>query len=474
MKTVQAGLLAEHFPTPEYQKIYKAIGFIRFSEGTFTPQQIYIQLNESIPQNVIYDLAQNGRVSDGTVDKGLMDEFEANIKNLIWFDTLKQYSKTLQDVIGYVAKLTVTPFHELKGDELSKVLEQILSELSYLETGHQNVEFSLIPELDKLESGHGVEPVATGMTWLDAVTTGGLRTGRMLSIAGRYKGGKTRLANNLALRLAMNDYKSETSPVVLFASYENMRWNILADFMAMLSVHWLNQKGLVDKVYIRNQRSIPHGMLSADILSNVWTSARKRSISWEKLVSDPQCEAIKYALGLLRKLSEDRLYVLSTTPESGNLRSIPDLVKFIHMIRMKHPDRPIFVFIDHVIHAVRGGKDYDKLMIGTEQAKDLLNLENVGVILLAQLNEAAIRGEFSDGYVGVKGGGALSQVTNYLMSIQYPYTEEIPKEGFPSQMEKISDPHKMSVTMAYSRHGTGGVDVKTILPMHVTSGWITE
>ena len=279
--------------------------------------------------------------------------------------------------------------------------------------------------------------ISTGIPWIDALTGGIASDGRLWWIGGAYKSRKTTLAWNILLSaLLTNDDIS----CAMLNKEINIRYNNAA-LVAMLAAGCLKAKGL-----LRDKQNV----ISADNLYR----ARAGYKRWEL----QYVEAVDWAIARYWQL-EKRLRLYDAQPERGGLHDLASIERVIKRDIALYGGRVFFIDYLQLFHAP--GEIYERVSAMSLALQSLAVRYNVTLFVLAQLNEETIRHGVSGYSPGVKGGGDPAQTANYFLITRY-------KQG-----EYENDDTKLQIEMKLSRHGIGG-GVKTALDIDAASGLLLE
>lgn len=344
-----------------------------------------------------------------------------------------------------IGKILATQFDDFEGKPTEVIVSQGIDVLSALTTHAktQSVKANEIAaEFRTFMDTDPTEGISTGIHWIDDLTNG-FSKGDMWWVAGAYKMRKTTLMLNMCLHAA----KSGAS--VAFLSREMSKKQVIAQMVSMLAVGDLMTTGEYD-----SQNSA--GQYLNWISGRSLIVARKKYKHWTKR----KVEAIDKGIYDFNAFG-DHLRIYDSSPENGNLSDIASAQLVIKK------DKFLFnsdvMFIDYLqLFDAPGAQLFDKTSYSARAFQQATKQNDVALCIAAQRNEDAIKNSNGSDYSpGIKGGGDPAATADFVMQTLYKFGAD-------------ADENMLKITMALSRHGSGGGDVNYLAPIHPNSGLLLE
>lgn len=322
-----------------------------------------------------------------TADEKLEVDFDSNVKLLKQYGQRTDVIETLEDGIKRLRE----------GDELDKVVDAVVSGTSSSDS--QEISGETAGEgaarVRHLLSAAPAPCIPTGFDFIDEVT-GGLRSQRLWILAGPYKSRKTTIGYNMIL----NAYRAGKSPAVM--SLENTYDTMLMSFVAMLAIEWLLKQ---NKVQYAPDASVY--WISADGLLQAGSGYK----NWSPL----KVQAIDYAIEEMERVGKGiRFY--DTSPKYGGLSDFTSIRRAVRRDMRLHKG-DVFL-VDHQGLVDGQGEVYEDTRSVSKSFQRLSRIDQphpITLIVLAQLNENAVKGE-ANYSAGVKGGGDTAANCDYLLT----------------------------------------------------------
>lgn len=283
------------------------------------------------------------------------------------------------------------------------------------------------------------EPViTTGIRWLDN-NTGGIQRGQNWWIASAYKMRKSTLMRIMALGAA------RSGASVTIAAREGSQQLLNAQFVAMLAAEHLLKHGHYAGV---DKHGVPLNAISASLLLRLKNRYRTQ-------LDAHQVAAVDYGIQEFKRLGK-RLRIYDASTENGALSDLASVQTVV--LRDKEMYGMDVLFVDYL--QLLGGNRaniYENVSYAAQQLQHMALRHNIGVVVLAQLNEESVRGNNEGHSPGVKGGGDPAAAADFLFQTGYP----MDAEGKP-----MFD--QLRITIKLARHGAYGQSEN--FPMHPASG----
>ena len=258
----------------------------------------------------------------------------------------------------------------------------------------------------ELEAGN-VNLIPTGMDWFDELA-GGLWSGMDHCISAAYKMGKSTLMRNWVLTAAEAGH-----PVDVFNA-EGGREMFALDCQAMLATRWLINNG------VRDLR------MSGLFLRRVWAKKETAILKPEELRAVWQAKADWAKLPIWVWDARD------------GITDLPALAGQVRRSKLEHGMQA--AYLDYSQLFGKGDTIFDRQSATALALQRLAAVENVAVVVLAQLNEATInKGDTHS--PGIKGGGDQAAASDFL------FTTKIDEDC----------PNALTVTLKLSRHTRRGI-----------------
>ncbi len=327
--------------------------------------------------------------------------------------------------VGLLVKLRSVGRNLAKIDDITKLNESIeqaavgLSAISAFNTDRKGDAKSVFNSAwAEVEAFNG-EGILTGLTWFDRLT-GGIWSGFNYWLNAAYKSGKSTVLRNIALNVSRAGH-----PIDIYCA-EGSREMFVLDCVAMIASGLMLDRGV-----LTNQLR-----LSGLFIKRVWRN--------QALLSKEEYECINESKQIWKKLP------IRVWDSRDGIRDRATLKHIVKKSKLEYGS---------TVHMF----DYSQL-IGSEptiyerqsntslMTQDLCTTNGVAIWMLAQLNEAAIKGNTGHSS-GVKGGGDASAAADF---------ELIPK----------IDEMGLTIKLKHSRHTAAGA--KEIHITNLTSGLIID
>lgn len=283
--------------------------------------------------------------------------------------------------------------------------------------------------------------VSTGLAWLDE-SVGGFGENELWYIAGPYKSSKTRLAYNMALQSA----RRGVSTAIL--SLENLKREIVAQFVSMLAIEWLLAQNKVPY-----SQTSPVYYIDPKLLLRVRANYRQ----W----ADLKRAAVDHGIDAFAKIGQ-HLRIYDRSEDHGALKDMTSIRRVIKRDKRLYNGR--LYMVDHQGLVEAPGTTYEKTAYVSGQFQSLSRDyadAPITLVVLAQKSEENIKTD-SDGYSpGVKGGGDSAANADVLLT-----TKPQQVEGEPGAFHN----DRTAVRIALARWGGGGH--KELVGFHPGSGLI--
>lgn len=343
-----------------------------------------------------------------------------------------------------IGKILSSQFDDLEGKPTDVIVSQgidVLGALTTHSTTQRVTAGEIADDFNAFMSMPAENGIKTGIPWLDELTNGFSKSD-MWWVAGAYKMRKTTLMLNLCLHAAKNGAS------VAFLSREMSKQQVAAQLVSMLAVGDLMTTGEYDK---RNQAGQYLNWISGRSL----ILARDKYQKWNKR----KVEAIDNAISIFNGIG-DHLRIYDTSPENGALTDIASA-----QLAIKR-DRFLFntdvVFVDYLqLFDAPGNGLFDKVSYSARAFQEITKRDDVALMIAAQRNEDAIKGSNTDYSPGIKGGGDPAATADFVIQTLYKFGA-------------TADENTLELTMALSRHGSGGNDTKYLAPIHPNSGLLLD
>jgi KaiC/GvpD/RAD55 family RecA-like ATPase len=308
-------------------------------------------------------------------------------------------------------------------DEIGEAVQQAdvgLSSITAMQTNRkgdaESVSQSAWAEVEAFD-GKGV---LTGLAWFDTIT-GGIWHGFNYWVVANYKSGKTSLMRNIALTVTGAGHA-----VDIFCA-EGSRELFTLDCVAMLAEGLMLDRGVLTNKL----------RLSGLFIKRIWW---KR----ENILSKDELECIEEARQIWEKLP------IRVWDSRDGIRNWATLKHIIRKSKLDYGSRIHMVDYSQLLGGE--GNVYERQSQTALMAQDISVTENIAIWMLAQRNEAAVKGD-SGHSSGVKGGGDADAAADFTL---IPTVDE---DGF-------------SIELKHSRHTSSGM--KEVHVTNPSSGLILD
>lgn len=305
-----------------------------------------------------------------------------------------------------------------------------------------------------------------GIPYLDTLSNG-YEFGHIWWIGGAYKGRKTTLGLNLALAVALarRDKQTSMNPAILSGEMEQGR--VQRQLEAMLAIAYIKRRGYYGKTFKNgNGLSIGYDWIDAALIKNMNMKYadlpdERRFEAYCRILGTIRGEALYWAQALYDELD---LRVYDSTPEHGNLVTFEALDMAINMDITNYGGN---WFIGDYLQLFKiegrpNAEIYERTSAMAMALQFKAKQKKILIMMLAQLNENAIKGGEESQSSGIKGGGDPAQTADYFLRTMY-------NDGKFSANE-----NELWMQMKLSRHGASGKDKYQVLPLHAKSGLILD
>lgn len=429
----ECGLAVTDFPPGQQQQLFTAIENGRAAAVSLTPHSL------AAASGVALDWIMSDVVSRYDILVADTPNFMTNVQ------TLKNYALRAH----FIRILDNTRTRLVDGRETAdKLIETHMSDLLKNVTGglpQADAEaVSLL--VDNVLDGELPRLVQSGIGWLDTVTGGmALDKSEIWALAGRYKGRKSSVAYHINLALL------RAGASVTIMSYDENRETVGLQFVAMLGIEWLLERGL----YFGFEAGQDNNWLSASQLYKAGRNYR----TWSKT----RVEAVNYGRSEFAKLKR-QLRIYDVTRDGGGLHDIQSVKRIVTHDTRRYGAN--FHMVDY-IQRIKGAGDF----IANQQEnimalQDISRTLQVSMLWLAQQNEEGVkRGEKDQSQsADIKGGGALSAAVDYLLMTQY---------GYKDPAGDVS-PERLKLVLKQARRCASGGNLMQEFSIHAGTGYILE
>jgi hypothetical protein len=286
--------------------------------------------------------------------------------------------------------------------------------------------------------------IAFNIPELDAVLEG-YEQGQIIGIIAPPKGGKTRLAVNMFLALAMCE--AQTKPV--FFSAEMTQDGVQAMIEGMLAVNYMRR--LYPQIPVVNK-------LKKEEYQNPYFIHPRLIIRWQQkleALGAERAECIRKAQSLYDTLN---LSIYDSSPDNGNCGDFDSLVQ--HIRRVAHEGSKV-VFIDYLQLISHSDPDINqtetsRVKFYAPALQKLAKELKISIVWIAQMNDEAIKNGTRGSSSGIMGGSTPSQTVDYLLQVEADETDKTLQKAY----------------VKLSRHGMAGEDTERKMRVHLPSGLV--
>jgi hypothetical protein len=293
----------------------------------------------------------------------------------------------------------------------------------------------------------------TGLDWLDNAT-GGISANDEINhlwwIAGPYKSRKTTLMLNMALGIHAMHYVQNTmdkAPSTAILSREMPRFRVLAQFGAMLAVHWLIGNGY-------EKTADDKGYALTNISADALLKSRGQYRNWHPI----KVKAIDESKKLLRAILPN-MRIYDATTEGGGLSNFASIRRILDRDKFMYETNLVFSDYFQLFNDGTGKNESAVLAAGAQLCQQMTRTLKLTMIMLAQQNEESIKSNNDTSYSpNIKGTGAAAATADYVLTTKYG-TDDMPH-------------NRLKVTLKLSRERESGQ--YTTFNIHPESGLLTE
>lgn len=426
-------LQAHHFPPGDAYKTYRSIDGLQFIDepvhhSTVLAQDTSIDETWLLETVTLYSAALDGKV------------FEANVKQLVKLGRSAHLALTL---LSSAESIRV-------GVNSDEVVAELMTELVNGdgvhvegETGNKAAE-----AIDDILDREQTTFIRTGVRVVD-LWIGGLDSGDFIATVGAYKMRKSSLTRNVALNVA----RRAGGSVALYM-LENRREVVAAEFISMLAIEWLIDKGYYKAV----EAEMPHMPLRYISPKDLMREGNRYK-RWDKT----KVAAIEHGRAAWRELLEqERIRIYDRSHKGGNISTLASFNRVF--MRDKRLYRPQLAIIDHAQRFNERGTDYERMGKIIPAVEELARRELVTTWLLSQMNAEGIDRAFSGGDAygsGARGGGDLDAGIDYLLTTRY-------KVKLPDGQK--TPPEHLLIELKHTRYGGG--DRRAVVEIDPFTGYI--
>jgi len=406
-----------HFPPGAHREVFRAVDDLRLKNRPVHPAALHDACNGKVDVAwlgglfMLYSEALTGEV------------FRTNVENM---KARGQSFMDIQSMTWAIEALRGAATHEARQQVVADVLTALGNE----------AHATLLPAT-ALESGERFEALMaaappktlpTGIRWIDNLT-GGMQHGQIWWIAAPYKMRKSSLMRNILI----NAVRGGAS--VTLAALEGSQSLVIAQLVAMFAAEWLLQHGHFHAV---DKQGLPLNAISAALLLRL----RQRY----KTQLDPrQVAAVGYGIQEYKRLG-DRLRIYDRTPENGGLGSLTSIETMLRRDVKKYGMDVCFIDYMQLIGAGRSSY-FENVAHISQRLQQLAGSHNIAQVVLAQLNEEAVRTSVESHSPGVKGGGDPAATADFLFTTKY---------GERTDGDDSPPPDRMRITLKLARHASMG------------------
>lgn len=406
-----------HFPPGPHREVFRAVDDLRLKNRPVHPAALHDACNGKV------DVAWLGGLFMLYSESLTGEVFRTNVENM------QARGQAYMDI-----QAMTWGIEALRGAANADARQQVIGDV--LTALGSQTHTALLPAT-ALESGERFEALMaaappktlpTGVTWIDNLT-GGMQHGQIWWLAAPYKMRKSSLMRNLLI----NGVRAGAS--MTLAALEGSQSLVIAQLVAMFAAEWLLKHGHYHAV---DKQGLPLNAISAALLLRL----RQRY----KTQLDPrQVAAVEHGIREYKRLG-DRLRIYDRTGANGGLGSLSSVETMIHRDVNKYALD--VCFIDYM-QLIGGGKSsyFENVAHISQRLQHLAGSENIALVVLAQLNEEAVRSSTESHSPGVKGGGDPAATADFLFTTKY---------GDRSDEEDAPPPDRMRITLKLARHASMG------------------
>jgi replicative DNA helicase len=252
--------------------------------------------------------------------------------------------------------------------------------------------------------------VKTNIAWLDSVTKGGARVGQLWVIGAPEKSRKTSFVRNVVMNVLRDKGIPGGKAAVQFCALENDQIVTMADFVAMYAAEYIHYNGLAKKIH-------PVAKEPLAVFCDATTA--------EQYVADPNYikhpdlrKAYDYAYRMCEGMV---LEVLDRRADSGNLRTLEDIIEKKREFCAEHPGKHHIIVVDYAQIIKGKGTLFERIESFSDISLGLaLEGEGATMIALSQFSREGKKEENTkQDIIFSKGGADLEQACHYYLTCEY-------------------------------------------------------
>jgi replicative DNA helicase len=413
---LDAGVRPIHMPTPEHRAAFDALLDLH-ARGEVVTDVTWLERCKSV-----------ATLQDISNWRALYDQTRTGPAYRKSLDIVKRHgtAKGISELLHTTASAITSENFVQSRDSLMQVLTGL--DLNQIKVRVKADEIAT--DFEAFMNSEPPKATSTGLPWLDAQTLG-YDPANVWAIVAPYKMRKTTVLLNLLLHAALMG-AIQNQPGVAMLSREMTRKEISAILVAMLAVAYMRNKGTAHKSI-----QMPSGepMRMDNISGKMLLRSGARYLKWEP----DRVEAVNWGIATLKKLG-NHLRIYDTTPGGTGLDDVDSALRVMRLDHTRHNGQ--IMMLDYF--QLFGDKSRDGQKLSEYAAKEMQRItKELGLttLIAAQQNESAVKGEYAGMHSpGVKGGGDLPQVVDYLMSSKYNDETDTPE---------------LTLSMKLSRHSQG-------------------
>lgn len=434
-KTIEAHLLAMHFPEGRWRLVYLATQDLIISQKAVHITTLQTALEGQVSPDYIallFTLCQkNTSLLNGV--------FDANL------GTLREYGERAYAIDKLNAGIIALTAGDNRGQDA--VIAETIGNLTT--TSASTIKHETAIEMgNDFESFMNEAPERTMKTYVEVVDNwmGGIAVGEFMAIVGAMKQRKTTLLLNMLINLARQRHSCS---LMMFESNKRM---INAALVAMLAMEFVLANGLYGKADY-NAQGVTLGKCE-----QIWVKSLVKLQRNFFTLGLKRAEAVRYGISEFKKL-EAHLRIYDRSKDGGGLSDTASAYRLA--LRDKALYDTEFLALDHAQRINEVGKsDYEKLLKIVPFMEALARREDIAVCLLAQLAADKAEGTGDSHASGVRGGTILDEAVDSMFSIVYRGKSDNGRD--PSDVLRI--------TAQQSRYGDGGAGTSVYVAIDPNTG----
>lgn len=417
-----------HFPPGPYRETVRALDAVRMTGGT--PHITTLHTDSKVDLTWLSDryvLAHAASKLRGPV-------LTENVRRMKEYATAYAH----REIMAWgVQALVAAETREKRAEVVSTVMTRLGQDhTDDIKDAHASV---VADDIDALLAEEPRPGLNTGIVWLD-VATGGIQRGNLWIVAAPYKRRKSTLARIMALNQALAGYS------VTIAALEGSQREWALDFVCMLAVRWLHANGHWEKTY----KGIPLHEISTPLLLNLGNN-------YKTVLPDVKVQAISAGVKAYRALGE-RLRIYDAQPQHGGLGTLESVITVINRDMARY--KADVIYVDHLQEISAGlSSEFEDTTRSVRTLRNAAVAKDVSIVLLAQLNEEAVKFGPRSASAGIKGGGAAPAAADKILTT-----------GYPKRSDDTEDTDRLLLKVAFARRGAAGLSES--FAMHPPTGWL--